>query len=62
MGGAISQQGAKGTGWETPPRLGTPGRQPGRIIHRHKHCAATDLEASTAYGARDITPIPAAPL
>ena len=44
MGGAILQPVAKGTSWETPPRLGTSGRLPVRIVHRHQHCAAIDLE------------------
>ena len=46
--GLFRNRGQRGTGWETPPRLGTSGRLPGRIVCRHQYCAATDLEASTA--------------
>ena len=45
VGGAISQPGTKETSWETLPRLGTTERLSDRIVHRHQHCAATDLEA-----------------
>ena len=48
VGGAISQSGAKGTSWETPPRLGTSGRLPGRIVYRGAACSPYQVTRRTS--------------